>query len=408
MVFERSCCDSAEPFRLVGALQYRALEDRFDHAAGSDILTDPIADRASATYRDAVVVGIPAKDEAERIGACLLALAHQTCRPDAVLLLANNCRDGTAAVAAAMGPALPYRLDVKCHDFPMRDANAGQARRLVMNLAGQQVQAQGILLTTDADAVVAPDWVERNCKAIAVGADVVCGRVDLHAREAALIPAHLHADDALECRLIALLDCMADRLDPDPVDPLPRHTEAAGASLAVTVAAFRRVGGIPALPSGEDRAFVRALAHIDARIRHDPDVVVWVSGRTIGRAPGGMADTIRRRIQQQDEFTDGQVEPAVDAWRRYDFRARVRRAWRGRCAPSELAVDLGISPHLLDHMLAEPYFGSAWACIEAASPFLTRRRVRFSELPRQIEHALRLLEHVGEPAVVCGLNGGRS
>ena len=354
-------------------------------------------------HQDFIVVAIPAKDEAERIGACLLGLARQTCRPHAVVVLANNCSDGTPAIASGMAPALPYRLDVECHDFPIQHANAGQARRLAMALSEQRVRPDGILLTTDADAVAAPDWIERNCKAITAGADVVCGRVVVHPSEAALIPAHLHADDALECRLIELLDRIADRLDPDPADPLPRHTEAAGASLAVTQAAFRRVGGIPALPSGEDRAFVRALARIDARIRHDPSVVVSVSARTIGRAPGGMADTIRRRMQRQDEFADEQVEPAVDAYRRYDFRSRVRRAWRRQSLPPELAIDLGISPHLLDRMLAERYFGSAWACIEAASPFLTRRRVRFSELPRQIDHALHLLEHVGEPELVCDL-----
>ncbi len=350
---------------------------------------------------DSIVVAIPAKDEAERIGACLLALADQTRCPHAVVLFANNCSDATPAIASAMAPALPYRLQVECHDFPMRHANAGQARRLAMALSERRVRPDGILLTTDADAVATPDWIERNCKALSTGADVVCGRVVLDPSEAALIPEHLHADDAMECRLIALLDRLAVRLDPDPADPLPRHTEAAGASLAVTRAAFRRVGGIPALPSGEDRAFVRALARMDARIRHDPSVVVSVSGRTIGRAPGGMADTIRRRMQQQDEFADEQVEPAVDAYRRYDFRSRARRAWRRQSMPPELAIDLGISPHRLDRMLAERYFGNAWACIEAASPFLTRRRVRFSELPRQIDHARHLLEHVRDPDLVC-------
>ena len=354
-------------------------------------------------HGDFIVVAIPAKDEAERIRACLLALARQSCRPHAVLVLANNCSDGTPAIASGMAPALPYRLHMECHDFPMRHAHAGQARRMAMALSEQRVRADGVLLTTDADAVVAPDWIERNCKAITTGADAVCGRAVLHPREAALIPGHLHADDALECRLIELLDRMADRLHPDPADPLPRHTEAPGASLAITPAAFRRIGGMPALPSGEDRAFVRALARIDARIRHDPSVVVSVSGRTIGRAPGGMADTLRRRIQRQDDFADEQVEPAVDAYRRYDFRNRVRRAWRRQSLPPELAIDLGIAPHLLVRILAEQYFGSAWVCIEAASPFLTRRRVRFSELPRQIDHALHLLEHHGEPDLVCDL-----
>ena len=358
--------------------------------------------------RGFVVVAIPAKDEAERIVACLLGLARQTCRPHAVVVLANNCSDGTPAIASDMATALPYRLHVECNDFPMMHANAGQARRLAMDLSEQRVRPDGVLLTTDADAVAGPDWIERNCKAITGGADAVCGRVVLHPSEAALIPAHLHADDALECRLIALLDRLADRLDPEPADPLPRHTEAAGASLAVTPAAFRRIGGIPALPSGEDRAFVRALARIDARIRHDPSIVVSVSGRIIGRAPGGMADTLRRRMQRQDEYADEQVEPAVDAYRRYDFRSRVRRAWQRQSLPAELAIDLGIAPHLLDHMLAENYFGSAWACIEAASPFLTRRPVRFGELPRQIDHALHLLEHDGASNLVCDLGSETS
>jgi len=375
-----------------------------------DLLSNPTFGTApgrsrSGMNQDFVVVALPARDEAERIWDCLLALAHQTWRPHAVVVLANNCSDGTPAIVSGMAPALPYRLDVECHDFPMQCANAGQARRLAMALSEQRVRPDGVLLTTDADAVAAPDWIERNCKAIASGADVVCGRVVLHPSEAALIPAHLQADDALECRLIELLDRIADRLDPDPADPLPRHTEAAGASLAVTPAAFRRGGGIPALASGEDRAFVRALACIDARIRHDPSAVVSVSARTIGRAPGGMADTIRRRMQRQDEFTDDQVEPAVDAYRRYDFRGRLRRAWRKQSLPTELAIDLGVSPQLLDRMLAERYFGSAWACIEAASPFLMRRRVRFSELQRQIDHALHLLEHDGASDLVCNLSG---
>ena len=345
--------------------------------------------------RGFVVVAIPAKDEAERIATCLLALAGQTVLPHDVLLFANNCSDGTPEIASAMAPSLPYRLHVESRDLPIQHANAGHARRLAMTRAERLVRSDGILITTDADAVAAPDWIERNGKAIAAGADLVCGRAVLSPSEAVLIPAHLHADDALECRLFELLDRIANRLDPDPADPLPRHTEAAGASLAVTCAAFRRAGGIPAVASGEDRAFVHALARLDARIRHAPSVVVSVSGRTAGRAAGGMADTIRRRMQQQDEFTDEQAEPAVDAYRRYDFRRRVRGAWRRQSLSCELAIDLGIAAQRLDHMLTGRFFGSVWASIEAASPFLTRRRVRFRELPRQIDHALHLLEHDG-------------
>ena len=116
-----------------------------------------------------------------------------------------------------------------------------------MQSAAELAGPDGILLTTDADTVVAPDWIERNLLTLAAGADLVCGRVAVDPAEAALIPSHLHADDALECELTKLLDQIAARLDPDPADPWPRHTEAAGASLAVTVAAFDRAGGIPAI-----------------------------------------------------------------------------------------------------------------------------------------------------------------
>ena len=319
--------------------------------------------------RGFIVVAIPAKDEAERIGACLLALARQTCRPHAVLVLANNCSDRTPAIASEW----PRRCPTDCmwNAMTSQCGTLMQGRRVGWQWLSQNgwVRPDGILLTTDADAVAAPDWIERNGKAIPPGADLVCGRIVLHPPEAALIPAHLHADDALECRLIELLDRIADRLDPDPADPLPRHTEAAGASLAVTRAAFRRAGGIPAVPSGEDRAFVRALARIDARIRHDPSVVVSVSGRTVGRAAGGMADTIRRRMQQQDEFTDEQAEPAVDAYRRYDFRRRVRGAWRRQSLPPELAIDLGIAPQPLRSHARRAVFRKCLGQHRSGKPF---------------------------------------
>jgi glycosyltransferase involved in cell wall biosynthesis len=85
-------------------------------------------------HQDLIVTAIPAKDEAQRIGACLLALARQTCRPHAVLVLANNCRDETTAIVSRMVSALPYRLLLECHDFPKSDAHVGQARRLAMAL----------------------------------------------------------------------------------------------------------------------------------------------------------------------------------------------------------------------------------------------------------------------------------
>jgi hypothetical protein len=102
------------------------------------------------------------------------------------------------------------------------------------------------------------------------------------------------------------------------------------------------VGGIPAVVSGDDRAFVEALWRIDARIRHDPAIEVTVSGRIVGRARSGMADTIRRRIVRQDEFADESLEPAEFALLRYSLRRRARAAWLAGSVDPTLAVELAI------------------------------------------------------------------
>jgi GT2 family glycosyltransferase len=347
-----------------------------------------------------IVVAIPVRDEAARIAPCLIALNKQMRPPDAVVLMLNNCIDETETITRAMIQKLRFHLDVISRDLPLHQADAGHARALVMDAAAKRAGASGVLLTTDADTIVPPDWVTRNLHALHRGADIVCGRAIIDPMEAAMIPAHLHADDAMECQLIALLDDLAWILDPEPHDPLPRHTEASGASLAVSVAAFHRVGGIPTIASGEDRAFVRALWMLDAKVRHDPAIQVTVSGRIEGRAPGGMADAIRRRIIRQDEFADEMAEPAMDAWLRYSLRQRARREWRGLADPA-LAGDLALSRAKVSATLAVQYFGRAWALLEAASPVLQCRRVRFTELPAQIQAALARCQRLTAPETVA-------
>jgi GT2 family glycosyltransferase len=346
------------------------------------------------------VVAIPVRDEADRIGPCLTALNAQVRPPDAVLLLVNNSTDRTETIVRGMAPHLRFRLDVATVDLPPAQASAGHARRLAMQRAADHVGERGVLLTTDADAIVPPDWVVRNLRALDGRADVVCGRAVVDPAEAALIPAHLHEDDARECRLIALLDMLAWMFDPEPHDPLPRHMEASGASLAVRADAFRQAGGIPDIAFGEDRAFVRALWMLDARVRHDPAIQVTVSGRIIGRAQRGMADAIRRRMARQDEFTDDQVEPAADACRRFGLRGRARQARNG--VPDRgLARDLGLPVGRLSDCLAHHAFGSTWAALEASSPVLRRRRVRFVDLSREISAAEALLRAAAVPETLA-------
>ena len=337
-----------------------------------------------------VIVAIPVRNEATRIGGCLRALAAQRgAAVDRVVLLLNNCNDETELCVRRLMPTLGINLRIARR----RAAGAGHARSLALRHAAVGLAEHDLLLTTDADGVVSADWVRNTLAAFQSGADAVCGRAVIDPHEATFIPAALHADDARECRLAALLDELADAIDPDPCDPLPRHVEHSGASIAVTVRAWRRVGGIPPHATGEDRAFIEALRRIDARIRHAPDVFVTVSGRVDGRAAGGMAETIRRRMVCQDEFADPLVEPAADRVRRLRLRAAARAAWKRTDGPAAyLAHALRLPQDVIERALAAPYFGGAWATLERAASGLTARRVRFTDLPAEIESASALLE----------------
>lgn len=346
-------------------------------------------------HRRPVVVAIPARDEEERIGPCLAALARQRgAACDDVVLLLNNCTDASADVARACAGALPFRVHVAERVFPPELAHAGTARSAAMAVAAELAGPEGLLLTTDADGAADRDWIANTLAAVARGAEVVCGRAVLTPAEAAMIPRHLHDDDAVECRYGALLDEIHHRLDPDPDDPWPRHTEHSGASIAVTVEAWARAGGVPAAPSGEDRAFLRALRRVDARVRHAPDVVVTVSGRTVGRAPGGMAETIARRMLEQDPFVDASLEPVATCVRRAGLRAALRRLHVDpeRRAIAAFAERAGVAEAEVRAHLALPFFGAAWDAVEALSPLLARGPVARAGLGRCIGEAEAVLE----------------
>lgn len=339
------------------------------------------------------VIAVPVKDEAERIGACLRAMAQQQgIAADAIVLAINNTSDATVTIVRRLLPLLPVPVHVIEHDFPPEQASAGAARRLALERAAGLLDESGVLLTTDADGRVPPDWVAANLHHIAHGADAVAGRAVLDPAEAALIPAALHDDDALECAYAAALDEMAALIDPEPWDPWPRHTEHSGASIAVTLSAYRRAGGMPAAALAEDRRFFAALERQDARIRHAPEIEVVVSGRTLGRAEGGMADTIRRRLSLRDPYLDGALERAADRLHRLSTRASFRAAWQGDAAGLDaLAEALRLDRTVIEAAAQHALFGEAWGGLEAASPALGRALVPAGRAQGELETVRRIL-----------------
>ena len=138
-------------------------------------------------------------------------------------------------------------LDVRVVEarLPPAAAHAGAARRAAMDLAEawlvEEGDRDGVILTTDADSQVAPDWIAENLAAFAAGAEAVLGRINLD-EEGKLLPEALHRRGALEDAYEKLLTELSWLLDPLEHDPWPHHATISGASLGVTRTAYCRVG----------------------------------------------------------------------------------------------------------------------------------------------------------------------
>jgi hypothetical protein len=166
----------------------------------------------------------------------------------------------------------------------------------------------------------------------------------------------------------------------------------------VTREAYCRLGRLPRVPVGEDKALIALLSRHDARIRHCPTAHVITSGRTHGRAPGGVADTLAIRSREPDAFCDDALEPFRAALARAAWRGRLRRLHGyGRLAlDQDWAAKVGISELAVNDVIQEPTFGTAWDVIEERSPLFARQLLRPTELPKQISIARRWLTHLRE------------
>lgn len=358
-----------------------------------------------------VIVAIPAKNEAERIVACLAALALQrdgTGRPlpagvFSVLVYANDCTDETAAEVRRCDALSPHRIEVVCGQAPPGQGNAGRARRRAMDLAAERLEAGGqhggLLLTTDADTCVALDWVAATLRALAAGVDAVAGYVDGQPSELLRLGAAFLGRGRIEDDYLSRAAEIDAHCDSRPHNPWPTHRVSSGASLAVTLAAYRAIGGLPAVPLGEDIALTRMLDRHGFKVRHAMDVVVSTSCRFDGRAAGGAADTMRERHVDPDAGCDEGIEPALLLLRRAAAKGRLRRLLAGetRVTPA-LCARLGLRPNQLADLCVATRglpFADRWDAIEQASPALTRTaRLRPSDLPAEIARAERILQHL--------------
>lgn len=237
-------------------------------------------------------VVIPAQNEERLVGDCIAALgAQRGVAADAfeVVLVADACVDATLARASVAA----LDAGVALHVLLGPGAGAGAARRVGMDFAGDRLADDGLIACTDADSVVAPDWLRRQLDAVAAGADAVAGLVVLDDRDL-----HPGVVDRRRAAAVGRLHRVR-RHSPDA-----EHHHFAGASMALTAAAYRQLGGIEPLVALEDDALERRLRASGLRIARLADVRVRTSGRLVGRAVRGLAHDLAaydRELRLLDE-----------------------------------------------------------------------------------------------------------
>ncbi|WP_138935428.1 glycosyltransferase [Roseovarius arcticus] len=269
-----------------------------------------------------IAVVIPARNEAERIGACLAAFAGQIERTTIILVI-NNTIDATAE--RARDTAAQYDLDLTVLDCALNPADGvGAARRIGCDHAMRQMRHLRYMMTTDADCIVAADWIACNARHLE-SVDAVCGRIDLIESEKGILSEMDLVLATNEGRYRALVQTIYAKYAEESADLIGTHGEAAGASLAFTPAAYVAVGGFERNENGEDRRIVRALRSSGYRVSHADDVIVRASCRLDGRAVGGMSDALKARIDGTDYLVDDCL-PAAE-WLVSGARAGTLGVW---------------------------------------------------------------------------------
>jgi cellulose synthase/poly-beta-1,6-N-acetylglucosamine synthase-like glycosyltransferase len=215
----------------------------------------------------AVGIVVPARDEQRRIRRCvrgLVAALPPGVEP-AVCVVADRCADRTAELAALPGlHILTNRVERTIGE--VRDLGFQQ----VCSALAEHEPRDVLLLSTDADSVVPPDWARRHIRLIDEGADAVAGVIELAGRRR---PPPGYASVVAEDRRAG--------------------GNVYGANLGVRADAYLAVGGFGAVATGEDHHLWHRLGQAGYRRSYAAESTVLTSARRHGRAPGGLADLLR-------------------------------------------------------------------------------------------------------------------
>jgi glycosyltransferase involved in cell wall biosynthesis len=191
------------------------------------------------------------KDAGPAIHEFLASLAAQTRAPDETVIVDGGSTDGTLEVLRAS----PLRVTVLSEP----GANIPHGRNVAVAAATHDV-----LAVTDADCVLAPDWLERLLVPLEAGAEVSAGFYRP-------LPGSFWQE------------CAAATNMPEASELRPGWMPSSR-SIAFRRGVFVAAGGYPEwLPVGEDMYFDRRLVSLGVRMELAPDAVVyWRVRPTLG------------------------------------------------------------------------------------------------------------------------------
>ena len=228
-------------------------------------MTGPIA---------AVVVAVPARDEADSIERCVASIdrAAAACGlPTHLVVAADSCGDDTAAFAAGVTVHHTVRTVVEGGW-----GSVGAARRAAVDLALATTRPRSPrvwIANTDGDGTVPTDWLLGQIALADDGADLVLGTVELDATAP-----------------VELLQRFAGSylVDADG------HQHVHAANLGIRASGYRRIGGWdPAATLGEEHDLLERATAAGLVVAR-PHAPVTTSSRTSSRVVGGFATDLAR------------------------------------------------------------------------------------------------------------------
>lgn len=233
-----------------------------------------------------VSVVVPARNEEALIGACLRALAIQRgVEPEEyeILLVLDDCTDATAERALEVAAEYPA---VRLYLLQGPGKGSGHARHVGMETAGARLLAldapRGLIASTDADTVVASDWLSAQLAALDAGSQAIGGRIILADDES--LPQQL-ADWHAERGRVRHRKLLEDPARAGKAE----HWQFSGASLALTAEVYKEIGGLEPPASLEDEHLEKVLRTRGVPIDRLLSVRVTTSARLVGRATRGLS-----------------------------------------------------------------------------------------------------------------------